>query len=490
MKRTYLLGMVGFLLLCPAAGAAGPVRISEVHGVHSTAWTIELCADMATSLDGWYIEGAYGTAYFRSGMFLQAGEYRVVTPDSFLSSLFLRIEDDLRLCSPQGISSRLSWGMGYFSGIRGMVCSPYHGESICWNQSGSFYYLDRTPTPGVPNDSAGAIGNVHGTLAAGSVNGIQVRYGPDPDDYVLSDSTGHFMLHDFARLRTFRIVDPRYDTVVDTMQVWPDSSLTVLYILSLITPMTYPLHIGDLWNWGQAVARVVGDTLMTNGKRYAVLDDPLYTQFRFQRFEGNRVYEFDWFRDGEVLVFDFTRPGGTTIATYIDGDDTTDFTMQWVGQSDMFGRVRRQWGIWRDTRNWWDDEVYWEVTDSIGVTLVEGMWFYDSLDGAVINGRVFGVVNAVTDGHQAGPAQFSLSQNYPNPFNPTTDIGFRITDYGWVTLRVYDVLGREVATLVDEVKNPGTYTIRWDASADASGVYFYRLTAGTAVQTRKMALIR
>jgi hypothetical protein len=229
---------------------------------------------------------------------------------------------------------------------------------------------------------------------------------------------------------------------------------------------------------------------MPNGKRYAVLIDPLYTQFRFQRFEGNRVYIFDWFRDRDVLVYDFTRPEGATIATYIEGDDTTDFTMSRVGQSSIFGRIRRQWGIWRDTRNMWDDEVYWVVTDSIGVTHVEGMWFYDSLDGAVINGRVFGVVNAVTDGHQAGPAQFSLEQNYPNPFNSTTDIRFQIADDGWVTLRVYDVLGREVATLVNEVKQPGEYTTRWDAGGVSSGVYFYRLQAGGFVQTKRMLLIK
>jgi len=76
------------------------------------------------------------------------------------------------------------------------------------------------------------------------------------------------------------------------------------------------------------------------------------------------------------------------------------------------------------------------------------------------------------------PMEFSLGQNYPNPFNPTTTIEFRIQKSQLTILKVFDVLGREVATLVNEVKQPGTYTVQWDASGIASGVYLYRLVVG------------
>ncbi|MBI5216483.1 MAG: T9SS type A sorting domain-containing protein [Ignavibacteriae bacterium] len=73
------------------------------------------------------------------------------------------------------------------------------------------------------------------------------------------------------------------------------------------------------------------------------------------------------------------------------------------------------------------------------------------------------------------PTEFSLEQNYPNPFNPTTNFEFRIVDFGLVTLKVYDVLGREVATLVNENLHPGTFNVSWDATGHASGIYYYRL---------------
>jgi len=88
------------------------------------------------------------------------------------------------------------------------------------------------------------------------------------------------------------------------------------------------------------------------------------------------------------------------------------------------------------------------------------------------------------------PDVFSLSQNYPNPFNPTTVIAYQVPVAGMVHLAVYDILGRRVAVLVNERKAPGRYIVPFDASGLASGVYFYRLTAGYFVRTMKMMALK
>jgi predicted outer membrane repeat protein len=92
--------------------------------------------------------------------------------------------------------------------------------------------------------------------------------------------------------------------------------------------------------------------------------------------------------------------------------------------------------------------------------------------------------------HQNIPLIYSLSQNYPNPFNPTTAIEFAIPKSEFVTLRVYNILGEEVATLVTKRLTAGSYKYDWDASSLASGVYLYRIKAGDYVETRKMVLIK
>jgi cyanophycinase-like exopeptidase len=88
------------------------------------------------------------------------------------------------------------------------------------------------------------------------------------------------------------------------------------------------------------------------------------------------------------------------------------------------------------------------------------------------------------------PASYSLLQNYPNPFNPATVIPYELPASGDVRLTVYDMLGREVAVLVNERRGPGRYEAVFHAAELASGVYLYRLTAGGFVQTRRMALVR
>jgi len=88
------------------------------------------------------------------------------------------------------------------------------------------------------------------------------------------------------------------------------------------------------------------------------------------------------------------------------------------------------------------------------------------------------------------PVSYALSQNYPNPFNPITKIEFAIPKAEFVTLKVYDILGKEVKTLVSEFKQPGYYTIDFNASDLSSGIYYYRIEAGTFVSVRKMILIK
>jgi len=94
------------------------------------------------------------------------------------------------------------------------------------------------------------------------------------------------------------------------------------------------------------------------------------------------------------------------------------------------------------------------------------------------------------DDQQTSPSTFSLEQNYPNPFNPTTHIRFRIADFGFVSLKVSDILGREVRTVVNENLQPGSYEKAFDAAGLSSGVYLYRLEAGHLTQTRRLILLR
>jgi photosystem II stability/assembly factor-like uncharacterized protein len=101
-----------------------------------------------------------------------------------------------------------------------------------------------------------------------------------------------------------------------------------------------------------------------------------------------------------------------------------------------------------------------------------------------------GGVTAITQLGTEIPERFELKQNYPNPFNPVTNIGFRIADFGLVTIKIFDVTGKEIVSLANEELSPGVYEIDWNAANFPSGIYFYTLNTKDLLETKKMILIK
>jgi hypothetical protein len=88
------------------------------------------------------------------------------------------------------------------------------------------------------------------------------------------------------------------------------------------------------------------------------------------------------------------------------------------------------------------------------------------------------------------PHDFFLSQNFPNPFNPSTTISYQIINPGKVVLNIYDLLGREIKTIVDEYKSPGHYSVSFTAANLSSGIYIYQLASGDKIAVKKMVLLK
>jgi hypothetical protein len=103
--------------------------------------------------------------------------------------------------------------------------------------------------------------------------------------------------------------------------------------------------------------------------------------------------------------------------------------------------------------------------------------------------EIFASVTSVENSGSV-PTKFNLKQNYPNPFNPSTKIKYSVAHSSTVLLKIYDVLGKEVATLINEEKPAGSYEATFDASNLSSGIYFYKLEAGNFVETKKMILLK
>ena len=104
--------------------------------------------------------------------------------------------------------------------------------------------------------------------------------------------------------------------------------------------------------------------------------------------------------------------------------------------------------------------------------------------------QVFGLVTSVEEMSNGLPKEFRLEQNYPNPFNPNTIIQFALPKRSQVSLKIFDLSGREITTLVDQKLQPGEYKIEFEAVGLASGVYVYRIKTDEFEQTKKLTLLR
>ena len=144
-----------------------------------------------------------------------------------------------------------------------------------------------------------------------------------------------------------------------------------------------------------------------------------------------------------------------------------------------------------------DDGANWTpvdsglTTDSItALTVSGGNLFAGIKDGGIWRRPLSEMITGVKQHGDAAPLKFSLSQNYPNPFNPTTVIDYQLPVNSVVTLKIYDILGREVATLINGRQSAGYYNAKFNGANLPSGVYLYRLQAGSFVQTKKLMLMK
>jgi photosystem II stability/assembly factor-like uncharacterized protein len=181
------------------------------------------------------------------------------------------------------------------------------------------------------------------------------------------------------------------------------------------------------------------------------------------------------------------------------GDNWASATVPGTGTIYSFNGVADRFWYCRGS------QIYWSNDNGASFSSqYTGTGTYDAMsltqDGMTIRGWAVNtaggiamyneILIGITNNQNGVPLSYSLSQNYPNPFNPTTKINFSLPKSGAVTLKIYDVLGSEVATLVNSNLKSGSYTVDWNAGGYSSGVYFYRLQAGDFTETKKMILVK
>ncbi|MCB0726386.1 MAG: T9SS type A sorting domain-containing protein [Ignavibacteriae bacterium] len=210
------------------------------------------------------------------------------------------------------------------------------------------------------------------------------------------------------------------------------------------------------------------------------------------------------FGDNGLVYYDPTYSGDTPCGMVFGNDDnivigTTTLNNRWsIAKLSLTGQIMTEFGTsffeLKENNNTVQSFVSSIAKQSDGkYILTGGSKFPSSGNWDLIvmrfkeNPEVYIGINQISS---VVPEKFELRQNYPNPFNPVTNLEFGISELGLVSLKVYDVMGREVVTLINEIKEPGYYRVKFNAANLSSGVYYYKMTAGDFVAVKKLVVLK
>jgi hypothetical protein len=165
---------------------------------------------------------------------------------------------------------------------------------------------------------------------------------------------------------------------------------------------------------------------------------------------------------------------------------------KYVYQGIKFGGVKistDNGSTWKQNNQGLSD-VFGSLVQIVTDFIYDGTFVYAATDSGVFRQGLNASVTGTRFIIETTPQNCSLKQNYPNPFNPVTIISYQLPMNNHVSLKVYDALGREVSTLINERKDAGNYSVQFNAVNLPSGIYFYRLQAGKYIEVKKMLLLR
>jgi Secretion system C-terminal sorting domain len=279
--------------------------------------------------------------------------------------------------------------------------------------------------------------------------------------------------------------------------------ISYIYTYSQSDSCYYPMSLNNEWEFNTHTEIII-DTIWRNGNLYYGFSHYTSEPDYWMREANNKVYYFDPHDYREFLLYDFTIDIGDSIlfpsgfnilglptkCFYGDQIVLVSKNETIITPSDTFSNCYH----FKHKAYCFDSGIYdsWFAPDIGKIKYVEDMTG-SAWEHLLENHKL---VTSVKDkSNNVRVTSFELSQNYPNPFNPVTTIKYQIPAQGrndnlQVVLKVYDILGSEVAILVNQIKQSGNYEVKFDASNLSSGVYLYKIISGNYLETKKMVLLK
>lgn len=298
--------------------------------------------------------------------------------------------------------------------------------------------------------------------------------------------------------------------IIGLFLLFPSFSLGIMpinikkYLLFVFMPCitfsqtldNFPAHIGDIFEYESVVYEsdqktyyktVITDIVDKNDGGIDIYFDNSPQPKYYKSIDGNIYYYVGG--DPPPLWYDFTTNSLDTFYTHLS--NTELLVIVFDGQSSIFGENRSARSFTFVDKNNDSPKAFHWVAEGFGIIEMTSYLYppdVSRLVGCIINGKEYGTLVSVNNVPMI--TKFELFQNYPNPFNPSTTIKFSIPNSGFVTLKIYDLIGREIETIINENRTAGIHEEVFNSSSLASGMYFYSIEFGNSRITKQMILIK
>ncbi len=271
--------------------------------------------------------------------------------------------------------------------------------------------------------------------------------------------------------------------------------LSFLLFTKIFAQDYFPLEVGNTWTYcsnfdtTNTITYHVSDSINIGDMKYFLYGNVLNTNFMDtirKDIEGNiwkKIKGIDY------LWFDFTKDNGT-VYTFPSFDSLYAYEVKLF----KYFTIEANNGIYSqcielsfDIPQYRDADILYSFAPNVGlIEIYGGEAPHYLLYSMSLNGSPLEIVND----RESKIILFELMQNYPNPFNPTTTISYSIPKTSFVSINIFDVLGRKLTKLVNEEKPTGNYSVEFNGGQLSSGIYFYRMQAGDFVETKKLILLK
>lgn len=281
---------------------------------------------------------------------------------------------------------------------------------------------------------------------------------------------------------------------------------SIILIVAFLSPFStfaqnnhdmFPSSVGNYWQYkygspdsGKADYKLITDTTSIDGKKYFIIETQIGTNVSerlLRKDNDGNIWQYNEKENKAYLWFDFSVPDSSFYYCQLN-ENADSFKVKVfhnINIETFAGTFENCFEFFFDIPEYFDEEQWFVFAPNVGIVKIQYASVSQLISSASINGNIISQIQQ----NRERSNDFILEQNFPNPFNPATNISFSLEKDSYICLKVFDILGHEIVTLLNDKLNAGNHSVLWKPTGLSNGIYLYQLKSDDFTLTKKMSFI-